>query len=261
MSRTRRLEIPPAALGSVALHGAIAAALMLSWGARDLKVGSVVPVTIVANAPDADTRPAEQAAETQTAATEQPVAQAPPEPVPPPPAPAPAPTPQPKAAQPAQKAPAPTPAKPAEKSLDLDALAASLVKPARNAAQRPSSAAQGPARAETAPVARQTTGAGLAGGIAVQGLQDELQRRWNPNCDVVGGREVLVRVVFRLGVGGQVVGDVKSEIKSAQNPVAQAGAERAVRAVYAAAPFRGLPREFYGDTIAVNFNAREACDR
>jgi hypothetical protein len=38
-------------------------------------------------------------------------------------------------------------------------------------------------------------------------------------------------------------------------------ADRAVRAVYAAAPFRGLPREFYGDRIAVNFNAREACDR
>ena len=45
------------------------------------------------------------------------------------------------------------------------------------------------------------------------------------------------------------------------SPVSQAGAERAVRAVYAAAPFRGLPREFYGDRIAVNFNAREACAR
>ncbi len=47
---------------------------------------------------------------------------------------------------------------------------------------------------------------------------------------------------------------------SAPSAVAQAGADRAVRAVYAAAPFRGLPREFYGNTIAVNFNAREACN-
>ena len=29
--------------------------------------------------------------------------------------------------------------------------------------------------------------------------------------------------------------------------------------VYAAAPFRNLPREFYGERISVNFNAREAC--
>ena len=54
-------------------------------------------------------------------------------------------------------------------ALDLDALAASLVKPARNTPQRPSSAAQGPSRAETAPIARQTAGASPAAGLAVQG--------------------------------------------------------------------------------------------
>lgn len=262
MSRaaSRRVEVSPAALGSLGLHVAVAAAFMISWGQRDLKVGSVVPVTIVSSAPDADTRPAEQGPETLEAATETPVAEAPPEPAPPPPPPAPtpkaAPKPTEKAAPPAKAA-----TRPAEKSLDLDALSASLTRPARNAPQRPSAAPKGQTRAETAPVARQTTGTGLAAGLAVQGLQEDLQRRWNPNCEVMGGREVLVRVVFRLGVGGQVIGDVKSEIKSAPSPVSQAGAERAVRAVYAAAPFRGLPREFYGDTIAVNFNAREACNR
>lgn len=261
MSRTRRLEIPPAAFGSIALHAAVAAAFMISWGARDLKVGSVVPVTIVSTAPDADTRPAEQAADTQTAMTEQPAPQAPPEPAPPP---QPAPTP-PKADAKAAKTPAPTstPTKAAkpEKSFDLDALAASLTRPARNTPPKPSSAAQGPSRAETAPVARQTTGSGLAAGLAVQGLQDELQRRWNPNCDVEGGRDVIVRVVFQLGVGGQVVGEPTQQIQGPRTPVSQAGAERAVRAVYAASPFRGLPREFYGEKIAVTFNAREACNR
>ena len=39
----------------------------------------------------------------------------------------------------------------------------------------------------------------------------------------------------------------------------QAAAERAIRSVYAAAPFRNLPREYYGVRIGVNFNAREAC--
>ncbi len=263
-ARARRFEVSPAALGSIALHVGVAAAFMISWGSRDLKVGSVVPVTIVASAPDVDTRPAVQGPETLPAQTETPVAEAPPEPAPPPPQPAP-PPPSPKAApKPAEKAPAPAakaPPKPAEKSLDLDALAASLTRPARNAPPRPSSAPKGATRAETAPVARQTVGTGLAAGAALQGLAEELQRRWNPNCEVEGGRDVLVRVTFQLGVGGQVVGDVGSEIKGARTPVSQAAADRAVRAVYAAAPFRGLPREFYGDRIAVNFNAREACDR
>lgn len=243
----RRAEVSPAALGSIALHGAVAAAFLISWGARDLKVGAVVPVTIVSSAPDVDTRPAIQAPETQTAMTEAPSPDAPPEPAPPP--------------EPAQQTPAqakPTP-KPAEKAFDLDALAASLTRPARNAPQRQASAAKGPARAETAPVARQTVGTGLAAGAALQGLAEELQRRWNPNCEVEGGRDVVVIVNFQLGVGGQVVGQADSRIESGRATVAQVGADRALRAVYAAAPFRSLPREYYGERIAVTFDARQAC--
>ena len=256
-----RIEISPAAVGSLALHVGVAAAFMISWGNRDLKVGAIVPVTIVSNAPDMDTRPAEQGPETQSAMTADPVADAPPEPVPPQPLPSPS-MPPTKAAKPAEKAPTPTtkPAtRPAEKAFDLDSLEASLTRPARNTPQRSSSAAKGPARPETAPVARQTVGSGLAAGAAVAGMTEELQRRWNPNCDVEGGRDVVVRVTFQLGATGQVVGEVVPQIQGARSPVATAGAERAVRAVYAAAPFRGLPREFYGDRVAVNFNAREAC--
>lgn len=254
----RRFEVSPAAIGSVALHAFVAAAFMITWGARDLKVGSVVPVNIVSSAPDIDTRPAEQAPDTQSAMTEDPTLEAPPEPAPPP-TPAPAPSAK---AEPAQKPPAPKPApKQAENSFDLDALADSLTRPARNQPQRPSAAQKGPSRAETAPTARQTTGTGLAAGAALQGLAEELQRRWNPNCEVEGGGNVVVRTTFQLGVGGQVVGDVKAEIQGARTPVSQAAADRAVRAVYAAAPFRGLPRDFYGQRIAVNFNAREACAR
>ncbi len=239
---------------------------MISWGSRDLKVGAVVPVTIVSSAPDMDTRPAEQAPETQTAQSEQPAPEAPPpEPVPPPPQPAPPPPKTAPAAKPVAKAPAPRPAAPpaksVEPSLDLDALAASLTRPARNAPQRPSTAPRGPTRAETAPVARQTVGTGLAAGDAVTGMTDELQRRWNPNCEVDGGRDVQVKVFFQLGVTGQVMGEVTSQIQSPRGPVATAGAERAIRAVYAAAPFRGLPRDYYGQRFSVNFNAREACAR
>jgi outer membrane biosynthesis protein TonB len=267
-------------IGSVLLHVTVAVALMISWNfTRDLKVGAVVPVTIVSHAPAAEPKPAEQAPIEQQAQTEEPQPEAPPQPTPPAPQPKPAPPP-PKPAPPPPKPepPAPTPKptpkaaptpkplptpppKPqapakAEKSLDLDALSASISSMAKSS--KPTSAAKGPPKAETAPVARSTLGS-AASSAALSGLTDELQRRWNPNCDVEGGRDVQVRVTFTIGQGGQVVGDVGSQIKGPSTPVARTAAERAVSAVYAAAPFRSLPREFYGEKIAVNFNAREAC--
>jgi outer membrane biosynthesis protein TonB len=257
-----RREISPALMGSVLLHATVAVMFMVSWNfARDLKVGTVVPVTIVANAPSTDLRPAVEAPEVQTAQTDEPVPEAPLESAAPEPQPAPAPpTPAPKETRPAEKLPAVKPTQPVkpEKGLDLDALSASVSKMVKTSTTKPSSAAKGPARPETAAEARPAVGTGLSA-AALTGLTDELQRRWNPNCDVEGGRDVQVRVAFVIGAGGQVVGNVASQIKGAQNAVSLAAAERAVRAVYAAAPFRNLPREFYGDKIAVNFNAREAC--
>ena len=255
-------------LGSVALHVGVAVFLLVSWNfTRDLKVGSVVPVTIVSKAPPTDVREAVQDPVEQTAQTEEPVPQAPTQATPPPPPPKPTP-PQPKPTpEPTPKVvkpiPTPAPAKPAppakpEKSLDLDALSASVSKLAKPLPPKPSSAPKGPARTEATPLARPALGAGVSA-AAISGLTDELQRRWNPNCDVQGGRDVQVRVLFTIGAGGQVVGDAKSEIKSAQTPVSRVAAERAISAVYAAAPYRNLPREFYGERIAVTFNAREAC--
>lgn len=262
----KRREVSPAFVGSLALHGVAITLLLISWRfSHELKIGTAVPVTIVANAPDTDLRAAEQAPQEQTAQTETPVAEAPPQATPPAPQPTPtppAPTPKPvKPEKPVEKpapqkavAPAPTP-KP-EKKLDLDALAASL---AKSVPTKPSSAAKGAARPETALQARPAAGTGLSA-AAMSGLADELQRRWNPNCDVEGGRDVVVKVGFQLGAGGNVTGNVSSQIlHGGPGTVAQAAADRAVRAVYAASPFRALPREFYGQRITVNFNAREAC--
>jgi outer membrane biosynthesis protein TonB len=253
-------------VGSLALHGVALTLLMISWRfSHELKIGTAVPVTIVANAPDTDLRAAEQAPQEQTAQTETPVAEAPPQAAPPAPQPAPtppAPAPVPAPAKPPKPVEKPTPQKtqaPAqkpEKHLDLDALAASL---AKSVPAKPSSAAKGASRPETALQARPAAGTGLSA-AAMNGLADELQRRWNPNCDVEGGRDVVVKVGFQLGAGGNVTGDVSSQIlHGGPGAVAQAAADRAVRAVYAASPFRALPREFYGQRITVNFNAREAC--
>ena len=259
---TRRREISPALMGSVALHALVAAALLISWRfERNLKLGSVVPVTIVANAPADELRAAIEAPQTQSAQVEQPTPEAPPTPVPP----APQPSPQPPAPQPApakaqpQPAPKPSqqPAKP-EKSLDLDALAASLSKMSKPAGGKASSAAKGQPRPETATQARPALGTAAAA-AALNGLTDDLQRRWNPNCDVAEAREALVHVTFTLDSSGGVVGDVHAQIRGAQNPASRAAAQRAVSAVYAAAPFRTLPREFYGQLIGVNFDAKKAC--
>jgi outer membrane biosynthesis protein TonB len=255
--------VSPAFVGSLALHGVAITLLLISWRfSHELKIGTAVPVTIVANAPDTDLRAAEQAPQEQTAQTEAPVAEAPPQATPPAPQPTPAPAPAPTPPKPEKAVEKPAPQKPQtppakpEKKLDLDALAASL---AKSVNPKPSSAAKGPTRAETALQARPAAGTGLSA-AAMNGLADELQRRWNPNCDVEGGRDVVVKVAFQLGAGGAVTGDVSSQIlRGPQGPVAQAAAERAVRAVYGASPFRALPREFYGQRITVNFNAREAC--
>jgi outer membrane biosynthesis protein TonB len=257
---TRR-EISPALAGSVALHLVVAAALLISWRyPRDLQGGAAVPVTIVTNAPPGELLAAAPAPETQAAQAEQPAPEAPPEPVPP--------VPQPSPAPPAPPAPAPAPAKAVEKSkpepkakpeqhLDLDALAASVSKLSKPAGGKAASAAKGPAQAATAPETGKALSA--AAQASVSGVKDQVERRWNPNCNVAGGRDVKVSVRFRIDSGGQVVGQVTSEVRSTPSEVARAAAERAQRAVYAAAPFRDLPRELYGQSFVLNFDAKDAC--
>lgn len=274
-----RSEFSGAMLASTLLHAGVIVAAMISWPwARQLPLGSAVPINIVANAPVTDLAPAEQGPEDLPAQTEEPVPEAPappaapaptPQPVPLPPKPAPAPAPAPKAApvpkptptptptpkpapaKPAEKAPKPAPK--AEKGLDLDALAASLP-----GAQR-SSAAKGPSRQATAPEARPDLGSGQAA-AAIAGMSDEIQKRWNPNCNVEGGRDVRLKVSFTLGGGGQVVGQVGAHgAENSADPVVKAAAERAIRAVYAAAPFTRLPRSLYGQRFDLNFKTSEAC--
>ena len=253
----------PAILASGLLHGLALAAALIAWPHKDRPVdlGTAVPVNIVTQGPVANIRPAEQGVEDVEALTEDPVPEAPPEPAPP--TPAPAPTPPTPAAKPAPtpKASA-VPTKPAAKpapAFDLDALAATVAKRAAAGGAR-SNAARGPARQETAVQARPAVGAANAMvGSALGVLAAELQRRWNPNCEVEGGSSVDIRVGFRLIQGGRIVGDVESSGATASDPVVKAASDRAVRAVRAAAPFDSLPPELFGQKIVVNFNAQKAC--
>jgi outer membrane biosynthesis protein TonB len=262
-------------------------AALISWPflGKPVKMGEVVPVNIVSNAPASNLRPAVQADEPSPAATEDPLATAPPEmaapslePDPAPPTPQPAPKPErapppPKTATPAQKTPTPKPAtkqaptaaaKPSRPTqrpgLDLDALAASIAKTTRASGQRVSSAAKGASRPETAAQARAGAGARTGEAAAALGaLADELGRRWNPNCSVEGGDAVRLSARFHLAAGGRVRGDPQIIRGMSPDPVVQAAAIRAIGAIKAASPFEDLPPDLYGQDVIVNFDARKVC--
>jgi outer membrane biosynthesis protein TonB len=263
-------NMSPALAGSLLLHVLIAAAFLISWPwGKQIPIGTVVPVTVVTQGPP-DVRPAEQAPVEQTAQVEEPEP-APPEPVtppppPPPPAPAPKPTPAPPKPAPPKPTPkpAPAPAKPAppEKTLDFDALQKSIARSrARNPAPpRPNPAPRGPTRPETAVEARPALGPAQGLSAAALGaLANELQRRWNPNCEVEGGSDVNVRVAFRIGTGGRLLGQPVAQNINSASPVVRAAADRAVRAVRQAEPFESLPSDLFGQQIVVTFDAKQAC--
>ena len=268
-----RSDFSLAMVVSVLLHAGALVFALISWPQeRALPIGGAVAINVVPNSAITDMRAAAQADKEQTAQTEAPEPDAPPEAAPPAPEPKPTPTPpQPQASAKATPKPAPpAPANPNAKGqkkpeakptgLDLDALAASLAK-SKPSGGRASSAAKGASRMETALQQRNAAGAGRGlSANAAAGLASELMRRWNPNCEVEGGRAVKVRVTFTLGLGGQIVGPVNAGgAEESSNPVVKAAADRAIRAVYKTAADNAFPRETYGNTWAPTFNAQEAC--
>jgi outer membrane biosynthesis protein TonB len=270
MTARREQQISPGLLGSIVLHGVVAALIVfgLPWrSSKPITIGESVPVTIVTNGPT-NVRPAEEAPVEQTAQTPDPVPEATPEP----PAPTPAPTPTPAPAPPPKPTPVPKPAptpKPTKptptKKSDNDffaSLEASIAKSQKATGKPKANAPKGPARAETSVSARPAMGAATGLSAAALGrLQGEVQDRWNPNCEVEGGANVSVRVVFVIGPGGRVVGQPESPGTTSPDPVVKAASDRAVRALFAASPFAYLPSDLYGQKIALNFNAKQACSR
>jgi outer membrane biosynthesis protein TonB len=270
-----RSDFSLAMVVSVLLHAGALVFALISWPQeRALPIGGAVAINVVPNSAITDMRAAAEAQKEQTAQTEAPEPDAPPEAAPPSPQPTPKPTPAPPQPQAAAKAaPKPAPQAPTNPNakgqkkpeakptgLDLDALAASLAK-SKPSGGRASSAAKGPTRPETATQQRLAAGAGRGlSANAAAGLASELMRRWNPNCEVEGGRAVKVRVTFTLGLGGQIVGPVNAGgAEESSNAVVKAAADRAIRAVYKTAADNAFPRETYGNTWAPTFNAQEAC--
>ena len=249
----------PALGAAIALHVAVFLAVMYAPQKPPLPIGSSVPINIVSSAPSTDTRPAIQAPETQAAAAPEPVAAA--KPVPPAPEVA-TPAFTQTAAQPvhAQKPPAPQPsqhaATPAAPNVDFNRLQQIIENARKSAGAQASSAQRGPARAETAPQARPDAGQGVSQSDLL-GLQQLLERLWNPNCDVPGGSAVKLRVKFLVGLDGRLLGAPSAGgAENSGDPVVAAAARRALDAVHEAAPYS---QPYYGQSIVVNFDAKEAC--
>jgi protein TonB len=254
----------PAMAASAALHAAVLLAGIIAWPwlSQPLHMSSVVPVTLVTSQDVSNLRPAIAAPTPAPAAAETPVPDASPQ------APAPEETPQPTpaVARPATPQPKPSPAKPAPPkpavakpstpSFDPEAVLASLTK-AKPSGPRQSSAARGPTRSETAVQARAAGDAVSANALAA--LAGELQRLWNPNCDVEGGSDASIKVSFRLGPSGRLIAPPESSEETAADPIIKAASDRAKRAVNQGAPFTDLPPALYGQKILVNFNAKQAC--
>jgi periplasmic protein TonB len=269
-----RQSLTPALAAAVVLHLLVFGALaLLAERSTPLPAGTAVPINIVSGAPKAASRPAEVNADVQPAATETPTHDTAP-PVPPPPAassparpeavekPAPRPTeashaPGPGAQAPVSKAAAQPKTEPQRPPLDLDALAASISRTNRPAA-KPALARHGPTRAETAPVSRPNADEGVTQSDA-QGLQQLLNRLWNPNCSVEGGDAVTVPVRFAIGKDGQVIGRVTGGgEENSSDPIVYAAARRAIDAVHQAEPYG---QAYRGQRIEVIFNAQKACSQ
>jgi outer membrane biosynthesis protein TonB len=268
-----------ALIGAVALHAAVFALLLFAPTRNLPAVGSSVPINIVSSEPT-DTRPAVQAPQPQAAASPAPPQpQAPPQP----PAPVPAPTPsfsraQPKPAPAPTPKPAPTPTPtpsravthptppqpavraaptPPTPAVDFNRLQQIIDNARRNAGPPASSAPRAATpRPETAAQARPNVAHGVSQS-ELQGLEQLLERLWNPNCDVAGGASVKLQVRFVVDLSGGLLGRPNAGgMEGSSDPVVAAAARRAIDAVQEAAPYS---QPYYGQTITVNFDAKEAC--
>lgn len=266
MARRRDESLTPAFLTALALHlGLLAWITFFPQPTSIMPMGTAVPITIVSSAPVTDSRKAVAAPTVQEAQTEAPIVNAKaPEPRaaaarPTPPKPAPVPTiartaPALKPAPP--KPTAPSKAHPVTQPLNLDALQASLARSVHAAPAHPAFAKRGMAQIETDLQARVDAGRGVSQSDQ-QGLQQLLERLWNPNCAVEGGDAVIVPVRFQVGPDGRVASRISAGGReTSSDPILAAAARRAIDAVHQGAPYKAELRD---KVFTVNFNAKSAC--
>lgn len=262
-SYRERDNLAPALLVAAALHAGVFAIVMLAPSPPPaLPVGSSVPINIVSSEPFTDTRPAIEAPQAESAATPTPVPAAPPQPpaaVLAPPSFSPAANPKAAHDKPVPAQPSLRPTRPSANSSALISHLNDIIANAQRSAGQPkANAPRGPARPETAPQARPDAGLGYSQSDLL-GLQQLLERLWNPNCDVPGGESVRLVAKFKVGADGLVVGDPNvGGLDHSADGVVAAAARRALDAVRQVEPYAP---SFRGQPIVVNFDAKEACSK
>jgi len=254
----RRDDLTPALVAALALHlGVFAAIVLLRQPASILPSGSAVAIEIVSKAPASYFPPAEapQPA-TLTDVQAAPRRRDEPSPLQRDPE-----TAAPAASVVAASAPArPVPtAKPArsDRAFSLDALAASVAKTAQSATGRSTQQRQSPPRSQT-PLQARSEASQSVSASDLQGLQQLLERLWNPNCSVEGADSVVVPVKFTVGPSGRVIGRVAAGEGSSADPVVFAAARRAIDAVHEAEPYGS---DYRDQSFTVNFDAAKACSQ
>jgi hypothetical protein len=263
-ARTNR---SPALLVSALFHAGLIAATIIAWPwlSKDVKLGKVVPVTLVTNGPPADLAPAIKAPEPAPAMAPAPTPETPPQPAPIAPAPSTPPAPAAQAKPSPQQKATPKAAPAAKPGLDLDALQASLSAPSR--ASSPATGGQaGPARPHTDPNASDRKGTDdRMSASEIGALVDKLSKLWNPNCQVEAAAGINVKVRMRLTPQGFLAAAPEIVDKSqASDPLWAAAAQRAVSAAKRAEPYTDvLKPEHYTlwRELVVTFNAKQACGR
>lgn len=277
--RRREGGFGPALFGSLVLHAAVIAAMLVSLPKvrKDMTIGAV-PVTIVSSLPQAAPSPAPEIAEpaAEDAAPPPPAPEPEPQPAPPPPEPEPSPppplkkapalrpTPPPKKAEtapppkkadtppqktpPAKTPPQKTPAR-QDDALDLSALQQSLAR------GRPATKATS-TRVTPAAGSAQQGQLSAAGASALSALVGRIQDGWILNCEVAG--DVEVTVGFTISSGGRL-GAGPTLVNRRSGATWDAAARAAQAAVRGGEPYENLPRDLYNQPIEATFKAAEAC--
>jgi protein TonB len=254
----RQTRLPAFAV-AVLLHVVVIALLVLAPRPALPPIGSSVPVNVISDARATNSRPAVEAPSTETAATPRPTPEAPPQTPAPAPGPpliakaAPAPKAQP-APQPTASA-APRAAAPPSRPFDFNRLQQIIQNARRSSGVTSSSARSGPTTAETAPQARPNAGEGVSQSD-LAGLEQLLERLWNPNCGVAGGASVKLKFRILVGIDGGLLEAKPLASGGADPAVVQAALLRAHDALQQAAPFS---QPYWGQAIVVNFDAKEPC--
>ncbi len=266
-----RANRSPALFASALFHAAVVAIAVigLPWFSKPLKIGKVVPVTIITSGDAAELAPAQQAPEPQEAMAPAPQPQAPPEPAPLSSAP-PKPEPTPAQSRTTTPPPKPTQAKPSRAKPETDFfkdLENSLSRDRKPATTQATSGRPGAIQQRTASAASDSKGSDeKMSADEISALGEKVGKLWNTNCQVEGAANYVVRVRVRLTAQGFLAAapelQDRDKVMSSGDPALIAAAQRALSAIGRGQPYLDvLKPEHYAQwhDLIWNFDPKKTC--